>query len=247
MSSRHRIMLVLPAMLAGALAASGCSSEDIAGTPDLARWSPTEATHENRVEFVTLNHAVRFDTNSVKLAPGEAAALQQFLAQIQLSYGDQVTIETAPHYGVVSSDSLASRRADALSIIVHNFNVGVAANRRISEKMAGRRDELGIVVGRYVVSTPACPDWRKPEGDDYTNEPSSNYGCAVETNLGLMVANPGDLLHGTTTGTADGEFSARAVEQYRKGMLAKSLSPELSGAVAGAPQGGGGIGTTSGQ
>jgi pilus assembly protein CpaD len=243
MSSRQLIAL-LPVLLAGTLAMSGCNSQDIAGTPDLARWSTTEASHENKVDFVRLNHSVLFLPNSSLPAPGETAALNQFLAQLQLSYADQVTIETAPPYGVAASGALAVARADAITAIVHKFNVAVEANRRTSQIMAAQRDEISVVVGRYVVTTPACPDWRKPEGDDYTNSPSSDYGCATETNLGLMVANPGDLLHGTTTSTADGEFSARAVEQYRKGMLTKSLAPELSGAVAGAPSGGGGLGTS---
>lgn len=244
MSSRKGILLALPVIVGAALATAGCH-EDLAGNPDLARWSPAEAPHENTVNFVTLNHVVHFAPSSGVLSPGETVALRQFFTEIQLSYGDQVTIETPPQFGAAYGDKLASQRGTVISGFVHKFNVGVEANLRQSQRMVGHRDEASIVVGRYVVSTPACPDWTKPEGDDYTNTPTSNYGCATQTNLGLMVANPGDLVHGTATSTADGEYSARAIEQYRKGNLNKSLAPELSGAVAGAPQGGGGLGTSS--
>ena len=44
----------------------------------------------------------------------------------------------------------------------------------------------------------------------------SNYGCAVNSNLAAMIANPEDLLHGREGGSVtDVRAAAKAVELYR--------------------------------
>jgi pilus assembly protein CpaD len=90
------------------------------------------------------------------------------------------------------------------------------------------QDAVVVSVGRYVVTLPVCPDWSKPEADDYTNTPPSNFGCANASNLGRMVANPADLVHGTPLGPADGDFAARGIQRYRAGEIDNSIKPELS-------------------
>src|SRR3546814_17194182 len=51
-----------------------------------------------------------------------------------------------------------------------------------------------IVVSRSVASVPGCPDWRDTQEADLNGGTSSNYGCAVNSNLAAMVANPQDLV-----------------------------------------------------
>jgi pilus assembly protein CpaD len=72
-----------------------------------------------------------------------------------------------------------------------------------------------LVVGRYVVTTPDCPDWTKPTTGDRGNSPSGNFGCATATNLGLMVADPGGLVVGRSLGPNDPYLSTGAVRRYR--------------------------------
>jgi pilus assembly protein CpaD len=44
----------------------------------------------------------------------------------------------------------------------------------------------------------------------------SNFGCAVNSNIAAMVANPEDLLHGREgTGVGDTTTAAKAVQFYR--------------------------------
>jgi pilus assembly protein CpaD len=76
-----------------------------------------------------------------------------------------------------------------------------------------------VVVGRYVVIPPHCPDWRKPSQDDPSNTPSSNLGCASATNLGLMVADPGDLVYGEPAPASDGDHDVYSVQRYRTGTI----------------------------
>ena len=78
-------------------------------------------------------------------------------------------------------------------------------------------EAVKVIVRRYVVTLPGCPDWTGRPGISYDNAASSNFGCATAVNLGLMVADPGDIVAGRHPGLMDGEFIARSIERYRKG------------------------------
>jgi glycosyltransferase involved in cell wall biosynthesis len=60
-------------------------------------------------------------------------------------------------------------------------------------------------------------DWSRQSGTDFANLPHSNFGCATQTNLGLMVAEPRDLVRGRPLAPADGVREAEAIARYRAG------------------------------
>ena len=51
-----------------------------------------------------------------------------------------------------------------------------------------------LTIERYVVIPPSCGDFSQPIGDAQQAYAHSNYGCADTANLGLMVANPRDII-----------------------------------------------------
>lgn len=110
-----------------------------------------------------------------------------------------------------------------------------------------------VVVRRYTVTLPACPDYTQYPGNTFDNGKSSNFGCATATNLGLMVADPGDLIAGQDLAASNGQVQADAVQRYLDGKT-KDLAPEDISAVekaqsrnSGSNSGsGGGLGASSG-
>jgi len=62
---------------------------------------------------------------------------------------------------------------------------------------------------------PGCPLWE----DETVGAPertATNYGCATNSNLASMIADPNDLVLGQAgSGLADIRDAARAVEGYR--------------------------------
>ena len=66
---------------------------------------------------------------------------------------------------------------------------------------------------------PGCPNWSRDPGFDPLNLPLSNLGCANAVNLGLMVADPGDLLPRRTLAPADATREAEAIVRYRTGKV----------------------------
>jgi pilus assembly protein CpaD len=220
------MLLALPLLVAAALMTSGC-------TPQPARWSAAESPKTNKIDFVTNAHKVAFARGAATASTAQAKSLSDFIHDVGLTYGDQVTVDAGPHAGSSAGDRLAARRLAAVTAMLRKMNVRTTVATRPTVDGAMTRDGVIVTVGRYVVTPPACPDRSKIDTDDFANTEASNYGCATATNLGLMVANPADLLHGEPAGAADGTFAARGVEEYRNGTLLKPLQSQLGSAGGG--------------
>src|SRR5579862_6971859 len=217
-TNSKRSMARLAPVLVVTLLAAGC-------TPDVARWTPAESPKENKIDFVTMAHPVSFAPGAVTPTSAEVKSLSGFLDSVSFGYGDQVTLDAGPHSGNASADALATKRVDAVMGALRHLRIRAQVASRPTVDGALARNAVIVTVGRYVATAPNCPDRTKPEADDYANNTESNFGCATATNLGLMVANPGDLVHGRAPGPADGDFATRGVQAYRNGEIPKTLAP----------------------
>lgn len=62
--------------------------------------------------------------------------------------------------------------------------------------------EIMLYVERYVVTPPNCGTWKAERSDNDMNNASAHHGCSTVANLGLMVANPRDLIAGQSGGNS---------------------------------------------
>ncbi len=53
-----------------------------------------------------------------------------------------------------------------------------------------------VVVTRMAAKVPGCPDNSRPAEYTFEASTSSNYGCATNSNLAAMIADPADLVRG---------------------------------------------------
>jgi type IV pilus biogenesis protein CpaD/CtpE len=81
-----------------------------------------------------------------------------------------------------------------------------------------------------------CPDWSQSQTHNYLNQPHSNYGCAVNTNSALQVADPADLQRGHGDNNPDTGITTRVIERYRAGDLPVALVPQQASSSGGASQ-----------
>lgn len=183
-------------------------------------WHEAYSNKRNDVELVRLTHDVQFAAGAEALSGSERAELDTFLAGINAGSGDEAWIDAG-------SDPLGAARSASIMKSLSARGI-VAAKDNLAYGAAPQADELRLVIGRYVVTPPECPDWRKPSDKDFDNTLSSNYGCSTQTNLGMMVANPHDLLEGRTFGGADNDRASLAIDAYRKGNV-KSLTVSGTG------------------
>jgi pilus assembly protein CpaD len=79
-------------------------------------------------------------------------------------------------------------------------------------------DQIRLIASRATAVNPDCPGYNEPVSEyDRFGRPDLNIGCANEINLGLMVADPNDLVRGRPLAPADAERSALAIQKYRTG------------------------------
>ncbi|WP_316976781.1 CpaD family pilus assembly lipoprotein [Shumkonia mesophila] len=201
-------------------------------------WSAIPAAKEAKVAPVRYAHAIRFAPESARLEGLERDRLDEFLARVQAGPADTVLVTGA------GGGPLAGRRLETVSA----YLVHLAMRPRTAGEgaQAAGPDAVSVAVERYTVTLPACPDWSDRPGRSWNNTVSRNWGCATATNLGLMVAEPGDLATGRDPGPTDGAFATLAIQRYRAGKT-RPLDSEGGGSSETSGSGGGTTGGGAGQ
>jgi pilus assembly protein CpaD len=212
------------------LALSGCSQAMMDGKA--VNVSTNIEPKHNIVTATKLDYDIQFAAGSKTLSAAEERSLAAFVRDSAVDGEDDVTI------GLSMGDSASLAAARQASVLAALKRLHIAA-LPASDPASGP-NAVKLSVARYVVTPPSCPDWSKPEADEPSNQPASNYGCATETSLALMVANPRDLAHGTPGGPADAEALARGIVTYRTGAVSKSLAGQglSASGISGGPGGG---------
>jgi len=70
---------------------------------------------------------------------------------------------------------------------------------------------------RYVASSPDCGDWSEDAGSTQDNQPTANFGCAMQHNLAVSIADPLDLKRPRGTDPVDPVRRAIVMGKYRAG------------------------------
>jgi pilus assembly protein CpaD len=196
--------------------------------PAATEWTESEAPKRLRLDNASASVNLRFAAGSAHLLAADAARLRSMVATGAIHSSDRVLVAAG------GGLALAQARRDAISAMLLPYDIvtspsaltGVAANHAVIE------------VGRYLVTTPPCPNWSKAPGTDFTNSFPSNWACATQVNLGQMVANPSDLVIGQPLSPALGPTEVAAVDRY----LTDRVKPPRPSGGAGGGAGGGGAG-----
>lgn len=196
-----------------------CLGLGLAGcTTPVSEWSDAQASKQLRVDYVRLQHDMAFMPGSADLAEGESDSLDTFFEQAEVAGGDRIFFQPA------ANDKLTAARIGQLTHELVRRGLGATTLPPSPTLVAA--DHMMVVIERYVVTPPDCPDWSKPSWGDHSNTLPSNFGCADATNLGLMVADPRDLVVGRTLGPARGDPALYGYSRYRVG---KPRSPSANG------------------
>ncbi len=193
--------------LCAALALGAC-------VPRSAHWSGNEPVKRNQVELVRLAHDVHFPPSGATLSAAEAEAIAAFLKSVDFRYGDRLALDLGQDQdGKLRPVSEARGRA----IRAHLESLGheVAADP-VDHGAQPAPDAVRLVVERYVVTLPPCPDWRQPASPNYNNAPTGNLGCANVTALGMMVADPKDLVAPEPYEAKSGEVQTRGIDKLHE-------------------------------
>lgn len=206
MATMDRVTIRMAALLLGAGLLAGC------GTTTLDR-QPSE--DQKTIELAAIKTERRVGDLSIDRA---AEAAERFLAERRFSYGDQLIIEGGERFE-------RARFAEAL-----------AAPGRSVSVAAGMDDGKGLrmTLIRTVATPPACADWSDPPTHDYSNLPPANWGCANQSNLARMVADPNDLAGGRGTAPLSTEKLTVLIDAYRRDAIVITEYKVTSSTGAGA-------------
>jgi pilus assembly protein CpaD len=207
--ARLGVMALLAAL------AAGCSA-----SPEEARG--TNAPKAAQTRLLDRSLTLRFPRGTTRLSPSEVDRLAGFLREVELRPGELVVLGNGD-----DRDPLGGARRTQVAEQIRNAGavpVQGATPPRGAEAAANDPDTVVVSVPRREVVPPACPDWSDAPAR-VTNLPSSNFGCATASNLGLMVADPRDLVSGRVPGAADAAVAARSVQAYRQGKPSRPEGP----------------------
>lgn len=97
--------------------------------------------------------------------------------------------------------------------------------------VTGAGQEAGTAEVRvpiWVAVVPECGSFERGITPDYTNAPNSNWGCAIQRNMGLMVQNPADLIRAREASGRDANRASDVLGKYGKGEATGSATEAKS-------------------
>lgn len=151
------------------------------------------------------------------LSSAEEARLDGWFRGLGLGYGDRIYVDGG-YAGSASSD---------VGRVAGRYGMMVSPGAPVTAGMV-QPGTVRVVVTRTRASVPGCPNWDRPASPDFGNHQMSNYGCAVSSNMAMMVADPQDLVYGREGGAVvDAETAAKAIHMYRDWPLT-GITPGVS-------------------
>lgn len=183
---------------AASLALAGCGAS-------LGTNTSMYSVHQPVVERT--NYAIDLASDGSGIPSAEQARLAEWFDALQLGYGDRVSIDYGGGYPSAATAQIVAATAADRGVIIEK--TAPVTQGQVNPGM------LRVVVTRSKASVPSCPDWSTNREYNYNASNHSNYGCAINSNLAAMVADPEDLVRGRESGKLDSNSGKRAVDAYR--------------------------------
>lgn len=146
-----------------------------------------------------------FDISGYGFNAAEERRLADWFDALHLRYGDRVAIDSR------GGDDSARAGIAAVAARYGILLSDTAPVTQGSDQASGVR----VVVSRSTASVPNCPNWDRVSQPEFAASTTSNFGCAVNSNLAAMIADPADLIHGRDGGSTDPLTISRAIKSYR--------------------------------
>ena len=195
----YRLMTKAPVALALAFGLS------LPGCAGIATNRSLDSLHQPLVQRT--NYTLDLASGPSGLTLAEQRRLAGWFEAMDLRYGDKVSVDDP----LLSS---ATRAAVESVAGRHGLLVGNEVPVTAGVLPAGT---VRVVVSRTTASVPGCPDWSTKSDFNFNNATSAGYGCAVNSNLASMVADPEHLIRGaSSTGETVVMSSTKAITSYRE-------------------------------
>ena len=191
---------LIAVLLASAVA--GCNTT-AASSPDRGVASVNEPVLNRS------NYAIDVAAPGGVLPPSELARLDAWFQSLELGYGDSIYVDGGYAQGAAAQVAELAGRYGMMVLPAAPVTAGAVPGGSVR-----------VVVSRNRAEVPGCPNWSVPAQPNYQNRSMSNFGCSVNSNLAMQVANPEDLFHGREgSPSVDAIAGAKAIVMYRNWPL----------------------------
>jgi pilus assembly protein CpaD len=138
----------------------------------------------------------------------EQQRLGAWFESLGLKYGDRVAIDGSGVNNAAVQEDVAA--------IAARHGLLLAEGAPVTSGFV-QPGAVRVVVTRTTASVPGCPDWQDHFASNLENATDDGFGCAVNSNFAVMVADPEHLLHGAeSTGETVVMSSTKAIDAYRE-------------------------------
>lgn len=196
---------------------------------NVAEPSLNDTVSRNSVHMVRLPFEIKSEQDgTASLSNVTRASLNGFLTSIEVSYADVIMLD---------GPNAAPERLSAIEGFIRENGLIFAGNSALGvEPGAG---SVMLYVERYVVTTPKCGNWAPENSNNSRNNASSFLGCSNTANLGLMAANPRDLIAGQSAGNSTAAAVGAIYTPRAKTTAGPTITYKLEGQTATGAQSGG--------
>jgi pilus assembly protein CpaD len=184
---------------AASVTLAGCAANSL-GTPNTSMYS----VHQPVVERT--NFALELASDG-GLSPVEQERLGDWFDALRLRYGDRVSVDYGAGYAVPVIEATVAKAAADRGLTI--TGPAPVTSGQVAPGM------IRVVVTRSNASVPSCPDFSVDHDRNYNASNHSNYGCAVNSNLAAMIADPEDLVRGRENKKLDANSGKNAVNTYK--------------------------------
>ena len=180
-------------------------------TFDHANWQQIPDELENQVEPITFTHSVNFGPGETELNEAQLTGLLAFLQKSGVHQGARIEIDGPRGQGGYF-DPVTAARVSGIEAELSSIGLRSQVPVRPTTSLLRPDDTIAVSVTQAVVILPDCG---APQ-PAFATRPTYTYSCSNTAALGMMIANPLDLVRGRAEGPADGEPAARVIQLYRK-------------------------------
>jgi pilus assembly protein CpaD len=218
MQMSRKIFPVLAALLLGACA-------PVFNGPEQALT--VAQRHPISVDPANVTMLVPVPPHRVALPEEDRNRIRRFAAAWrELGYGP---ISLSTPTGGANAGSARSLSNEVREVLVQEgVPADVISEGRYTPAPTEREASLVLSFIRYVATPSPCGDWSQNAARSSRNTPMSNFGCAIQNNVAVMVADPHDLLAPQKETAADAARRSTALGAYRSGKSTATQYPEDS-------------------
>ena len=198
---------------------SGCA-------PKVAEWTPAESPKKNKIERAYYTHTIHYSSKGIALGDAEKKKLLQFLKPN--APRPSAVVVTLEENGAHSQKRIKGIQRELVRYGIAYNLISVEQVPSACKGKKGAPSDVNLFIEYFLVIPPSCADFSQPIGSALQEYTHSNFGCADTANLGIMVANPRDLIDGRPVGVSDGTVMAAGVNRYRTDTIKQLQETETN-------------------